>query len=79
MRLVEYLDAIGESAPQFAVRSGVRYRTLRNVLSGDGCHAATALRIIKATRELPTPNGGTVTLEDLTQPSGRWRRDQMVP
>ena len=65
MLLADYLAALQESAPAFATRSGVRYRTLRNVLAGDGCHASTAMRIIRATRDRPTPDGGTVTLEDL--------------
>ena len=65
MRLRAYLTATGESARAFAVRSGVPHRSVLNVLERGTCTATTALAIIRASHEHPTPGGGTIALEDL--------------
>ena len=65
MRLRAYLAVREESARAFAVRAGLQERTVQRLVEGDGCNAATALAIIRASQEQPTPNGGTVELEDL--------------
>ena len=65
MRLLDYLEARGEKQAAFARRCGVDQRTVNRICLGDGCSAATAHLVIKASREEPAPDGGTVTLEDL--------------
>ena len=66
VRLGTYLAAGGESARAFAARAGVLHRTVLQVIHGEvRCNVATAAAIIRATRDRPTPDGGTVTLEDL--------------
>lgn len=73
MKLSDYLDAKGESQEAFAARATrhappgrtVSQRTISRIIGGTVCNAATALAIIKATRDEPTDDGATVTLEDL--------------
>lgn len=70
MQLRAYLDALDESAEDFAARSGVPLRTIYRVRDRDGCNARTALAIIRASHEKPTPGGGTIALEDLVIEDG---------
>lgn len=71
MKLKDYLDRRGETQAAFAERAArisgadISQRTISRVCGGDGCTAATALAIIRATHDEPTPGGGTVALEDL--------------
>ena len=65
VKLSEYLVARGESESEFARRAGLTQRTVNRVCSGQGCNAATARDIIKASHSKPTPMGGTVSLDDL--------------
>jgi hypothetical protein len=58
MTLDEYLRQTGESARAFAKRSGVARPILARIKAGGGCHATTALAIIKAT-------DGQISLEDV--------------
>lgn len=67
MKLHEYLSIRGETEEQFEKRSGVPQATLNRVRNGASCRSETALKIIRATREQPAPDGATVTLEDLAQ------------
>ncbi len=78
MRLADYLDTRGESQEAFAKRAGVHeptgrgisQRTVSRIASGGSCNASTALAIIRATRAEPSPDGGTVMLEDLAVSDG---------
>ncbi len=65
MKLASYLGARKESEAAFARRSGATQRTINRVCAGAGCNADTALKIIRATHDEPTPGNGTVGLEDL--------------
>lgn len=65
MRLSQYLEARDESESAFARRSGVPQRTINRICMGSGCNVSTALVIIRATHAHPTPDDGTVSLEDL--------------
>jgi hypothetical protein len=58
MRLVDYLEARGESQASFARRAEVKQSTLNQICLGAGCNALTALKIITASND-------AVTLEDL--------------
>lgn len=65
VRLRDYLNQRGESARAFAARAGILERTVQRVAEDDGCHVETAAAIVRASRAEPTPDGDTVTLEDL--------------
>ena len=70
VRLREYLQAIGENQTDFAARASqfgvdVSQTTVSRIVLGGGCNAGTALAIIRASHERPTPGGGTISLEDL--------------
>lgn len=78
MRLVDYLEARDESQEAFAKRAsrheptgrGISQRTVSRIAAGGSCNATTALAIIRATRQEPAPDGGTVMLEDLAVADG---------
>ena len=66
MKLAKYLEARGESAEAFARRSGLNRATVGVIVRGTSIpRTDTALAIVKASREEPAPDGGTVTFEDL--------------
>ncbi len=65
LTLQEYLDAREESPSAFSRRLGVTVSTVYSWLTGVIPRADTALKIIEASRDEPTPDGGTVTLRDL--------------
>ena len=65
MKLSRYLGERGESQAGFARRAGLDQRTVNRVARGEGCNAETALTIIRASHDQPTPGGGSVSLEDL--------------
>ena len=65
MKLSAYLQATGESDAAFARRSGVPQTTVSRVRRGGIPRGDTLAQIIRATRDEPTAEGGTVTLDDL--------------
>lgn len=65
MDLRTYLHARGESQRAFGRRAGVPQKTVNRIAAGAACSNPTALAIIRATVDRPTPGGGTVSLEDL--------------
>ena len=66
MKLEKYLRARTESQNAFARRTGIDVTSINDyVRLGAKPRADRADRIIKASREEPAPDGGTVTLEDL--------------
>ncbi len=70
MKLTAYLRARGESENAFALRAGVDQRTINRIAHGEQCIAETALKIIRASHDAPTPGGGTICLEDLVPENG---------
>ncbi len=72
MRLRDYLSGRGESQLDFAARASVPQSAVSRLCNGGGVRFPTAAKIIRATRESPAPDGGTVTWEDLIpeEPSG---------
>jgi len=58
MKVIEYLEARGESQASFARRIGVKQSTLNQICLGAGCNADTANLIIIG-------SGYEVTLKDL--------------
>lgn len=65
MRLRDYLRARGESESAFAARAGVPQSTINLICQGRGTRVSTAAKIVRASRESPAPDGGTVRFEDL--------------
>ncbi len=64
--LQQYLDARGESQNHFAKRANVDQKTINNTCRGLTTPTGeTARRIIQATRRAPTPNGKSLTYDDL--------------
>lgn len=71
MRLSEYLAARGESHRSFSGRSRLPQSTVSDIAAGSDCRVSNAMKVIRASREAPAPDGGTVTWEDLTPPQER--------
>jgi predicted transcriptional regulator len=71
MRLRDYLDRrkteAGETLEAFAVRAEIGERTLYRLLDEHNAESSTLLRVVQATAEQPTADGGTVTLEELLE------------
>ena len=71
MKLSDYLTDRNESQEDFAARASqhrgdkIAQRTISRIVNGAGCTAEIARAIILATRDEPTADGGTVTLDDL--------------
>jgi hypothetical protein len=70
MKLGDYLAARSESQMAFTERAR-RYKpdlsqsTVSKVVRGEGCVAAVAYALIRASQDEPSPDGGTVTLADV--------------
>lgn len=66
MKLAKYLEQRDESENAFATRSGVPQRTVNRIAREESVPLLdTASLIVAASRKEPTPNGGTVTYDDL--------------
>lgn len=65
MNLREYLAEMGWTNAAFAERIGVAERTVERILAGQACRLVIAQRIVRLTREHPTPSGGFVSFEAL--------------
>lgn len=68
MRLADYLSSRGESSGQFAVRAGLVRQTVDYIVGGGKPRIDIAYAIVRASRDEPAPDGGTVTYEDLLPP-----------
>ena len=64
MKPIDYLTERGEKQAAFARRAGIHQRSLNRALKGN-CTMWLAKLIVQASREQPTPSGGTITFEDL--------------
>jgi predicted transcriptional regulator len=65
MRLSDYLAARGETQVEFSKRAGLPQSAISRACQGEGMRLTTATAIVRATREEPAPDGGTVRFEDL--------------
>jgi hypothetical protein len=77
MRLSDYLSRVewpaddggepivGETETDFAIRAGLPQKTVNNICRGTMPRGPTALAIIEASENHPTPGGETVSLADL--------------
>lgn len=68
MRLADYLSSRGESSGQFAARAGLIRQTVDYIIDGGKPRIDIAYTIVRASRDEPSPDGGTVTYEDLLPP-----------
>ena len=68
MRLTKYLESRGESYRTFAERLDVKvtHQTVRRVALGGWSKMNLAEAIVRASQREPAPDGGTVTLQDLS-------------
>jgi len=73
MTLNDYLAARDESQNAFSKRSGVPQRTVCRICADGVCSMRNAAKVVKATKEHPSPGGGTVGYEDLV-PAPKRRR-----
>ena len=65
MKLSVYLELRDEKQVEFARRAGLPQSAISRACQGDGMRLATASAIVRASREEPAPDGGTVRFEDL--------------
>ena len=65
MRPDAYLAERKESEAAFAKRAGLHQRSLNRALQRGNCTLWMARKIVQASRDQPTPSGGTITFEDL--------------
>lgn len=71
----DYLRARNESENAFAKRAGLEQRSLSRALRRGSCSLRFAYMIVQASRKEPTPEGGTITYEDLLVPcEPNWKR-----
>lgn len=67
MQIRQYLQARGESIPDFAERAGIIRQTLQQIIGGTRPRIDIAYRIVMASRAQPAPDGGTITFEALAE------------
>lgn len=65
MLLRTYLSETGKTNAAFAREIGVAERTVERILAGQPCRLLIAQRIVRVTRDHPTPSGESVQFEDL--------------